>query len=103
MEEPVRVIESGPAAGALTAANYGRVLGFRDLISFDMGGTTAKVCLIEDGRLATTSQVELDRMKMQAGSGLPINIPGIDLLLLAPAYDPTQQAERLAEDVLPKL
>ncbi|MCH7997221.1 MAG: hydantoinase/oxoprolinase family protein, partial [Chloroflexi bacterium] len=80
MEEPVRVIESGPAAGALMAANYGRVLGFRDLISFDMGGTTAKVCLIEDGRPATTSQVEIDRMKMQAGSGLPINIPGIDLV-----------------------
>jgi N-methylhydantoinase A/oxoprolinase/acetone carboxylase beta subunit len=80
MKEPVRVIESGPAAGALMAANYGRILGFRDLISFDMGGTTAKVCLIEDGRPATTSQVEIDRMKMQAGSGLPINIPGIDLV-----------------------
>ena len=47
---PVRMIESGPAAGALMAAVYGELAGHRDLVAFDMGGTTAKLALIEDGR-----------------------------------------------------
>ena len=77
---PVRVIESGPAAGALMAASMGGALGLEDMISFDMGGTTAKVCLIENGSPSTASQIEIDRMKMQSGSGLPISVPGIDLV-----------------------
>ena len=77
---PVRVIESGPAAGALMAASIGGALGLERMISFDMGGTTAKVCLIENGAPSTTSQIEIDRMKMQSGSGLPISVPGIDLV-----------------------
>ena len=77
---PVRLIESGPAAGALMAAGMARSLDLGHVISFDMGGTTAKVCLIEDGVPSTTSQIEIDRMKMQSGSGLPISIPGIDLV-----------------------
>ncbi|MEM7254519.1 MAG: hydantoinase/oxoprolinase family protein, partial [Pseudomonadota bacterium] len=48
--EPIQLIESGPAAGAMVASHYGRLLGKTDLISFDMGGTTAKMCLIEGGR-----------------------------------------------------
>ena len=48
-EFPIRLLESGPAAGALAAAHVGRLANHRDLLSFDMGGTTAKVCLIEDG------------------------------------------------------
>jgi glycosyltransferase involved in cell wall biosynthesis len=52
---PVRMIESGPAAGALMAAAYGELTGHRDLIAFDMGGTTAKLALIEGGRPFTTS------------------------------------------------
>ena len=77
---PVRLIESGPAAGALMAASMARALGLDHVISYDMGGTTAKVCLIEYGSPSTTSQIEIDRMKMQAGSGLPISVPGIDLV-----------------------
>ena len=77
---PVRLIESGPAAGALMAASMARALGLDRVISFDMGGTTAKVCLIEDGSPSTTSQIEIDRLKMQSGSGLPISISGIDLV-----------------------
>ena len=50
------------------------------MISFDMGGTTAKVCLIENGSPSTASQIEIGRMKMQSGSGLPISVPGIDLV-----------------------
>ena len=49
-ERPVRMLESGPAAGALAAGFYSRLLGEPDLISLDMGGTTAKTCVIEDGR-----------------------------------------------------
>ena len=77
---PVRLIESGPAAGALMAAGMARTLHLDHVISFDMGGTTAKVCLIEDGSPSATSQIEIDRMKMQAGSGLPISVPGIDIV-----------------------
>ena len=77
---PVRLVESGPAAGALMAAGMARSLDLGHVISFDMGGTTAKVCLIENGSPSPASQVEIDRMKMQAGSGLPISIPGIDLV-----------------------
>src|SRR5215475_11034270 len=59
---PVRMIESGPAAGALMAAAYGELTGQRDLIAFDMGGTTAKLSLIEAGRPASTTAFELHRV-----------------------------------------
>ena len=77
---PVRMIESGPAAGALMAAAYGELTGHRDLIAFDMGGTTAKLALIEGGRPATTTAFELHRVNNAPGSGLPMNIQAIDLV-----------------------
>jgi N-methylhydantoinase A len=77
---PVRMIESGPAAGALMAAAYGELTGHRDLIAFDMGGTTAKLALIEQGRPATTTAFELHRVNNAPGSGLPMNIQAIDLV-----------------------
>ncbi|MFH1480681.1 MAG: hydantoinase/oxoprolinase family protein [Pseudomonadota bacterium] len=77
---PVRMIESGPAAGALIAAFYGRLCGYENLISFDMGGTTAKMCLIEKGKPDTTNEFEVDRVKLIPGSGLTINVPAIDLI-----------------------
>jgi N-methylhydantoinase A/oxoprolinase/acetone carboxylase beta subunit len=77
---PVRMIESGPAAGALMAAVYGELTGHRDLIAFDMGGTTAKLALIEAGRPFTTSAFELHRVNNAPGSGLPMNIQAIDLV-----------------------
>ena len=77
---PVRMIESGPAAGALMAALYGEVTGNPDLIAFDMGGTTAKLALIEKGRPFTTTAFELHRVHNAAGSGLPMNIQAIDLV-----------------------
>jgi N-methylhydantoinase A len=77
---PVRMIESGPAAGALMAAAYGELTGHRDLIAFDMGGTTAKLALIEKGRPATTTAFELHRVNNAPGSGLPMNIQAIDLV-----------------------
>src|SRR5437867_11242414 len=77
---PVRMIESGPAAGALMAAAYGELTGHRDLIAFDMGGTTAKLALIEKGQPATTTAFELHRVNNAPGSGLPMNIQAIDLV-----------------------
>jgi N-methylhydantoinase A len=77
---PVRMIESGPAAGALMAAAYGELTGHRDLIAFDMGGTTAKLALVEGGRPLTTTAFELHRVRGAPGSGLPMNIPAIDLV-----------------------
>ena len=77
---PVRMIESGPAAGALMAAVYGELTGQRDLIAFDMGGTTAKLALIENGRPSTTTGFELHRVSNAPGSGLPMNIQAIDLV-----------------------
>jgi N-methylhydantoinase A len=76
---PVRLIESGPAAGVIMAASLGRQLGMPDVMSFDMGGTTAKVCLIEGGIPAVTGEFEVDRVQMKSGSGLPLSVPSIDL------------------------
>jgi N-methylhydantoinase A len=77
---PVRMIESGPAAGALMAAAYGELTGHRDLVAFDMGGTTAKLALIENGRPFTTTAFELHRVNNAPGSGLPMNIQALDLV-----------------------
>src|SRR3989442_8450366 len=77
---PVRMIESGPAAGALMAAAYGELTGHSDLIALDMGGTTAKLALVENGRPGTTTAFELHRVNNAAGSGLPMNIQAIDLV-----------------------
>jgi N-methylhydantoinase A len=77
---PVRMIESGPAAGALMAATYGKLTGCPDLIAFDMGGTTAKLSLISGGKPDTVGQFELHKVGLAAGSGIPINVQAIDLI-----------------------
>jgi N-methylhydantoinase A len=77
---PIRVIESGPAAGVLTAARHAASAGTDNLLSFDMGGTTAKICLIEGGQPALTGQFEVDMVRLKKNSGLPINITAIDLV-----------------------
>jgi N-methylhydantoinase A len=78
---PVRMIESGPAAGALGAAFAAHALGLRDLLAFDMGGTTAKVCLIQDYRPLVTGLFEIDRVyRFKEGSGLPVTVPCIDMI-----------------------
>jgi len=80
-EFPIRLLESGPAAGALAGAHLGRLAGHLNLLSFDMGGTTAKICLIEDGSPLRASQLEIDRVyRFKKGSGLPIKIPVIDMI-----------------------
>ncbi|NBT94515.1 MAG: hypothetical protein EBT47_05830, partial [Chloroflexi bacterium] len=78
---PIRLVESGPAAGALAAAAHGRETGRTGLLSFDMGGTTAKACLITGGVPPVTTEFEVDRVyRFKAGSGLPVRVPSIDLI-----------------------
>ncbi|MFI4933724.1 MAG: hydantoinase/oxoprolinase family protein [Caulobacterales bacterium] len=78
---PVRMIESGPAAGALAAAFFAERLGLERLLSFDMGGTTAKACLIENAKPLVTGTFEVDRKyRFCEGSGMPLTIPSIDMI-----------------------
>jgi N-methylhydantoinase A len=77
---PVRSLDSGPAAGAILAAHIGRLTGHRDVIAFDMGGTTAKAALIENGAPVSTDQLEVDMIGMRKGSGLPVQVPSVDLV-----------------------
>src|SRR5918999_2688357 len=78
---PVRLLESGPAAGALAAAQAGVSSGHRDLLSFDMGGTTAKLCVIDNGQPLKAHEFEVDRVyRFRKGSGLPMRIPVIDMI-----------------------
>ncbi|GGC12252.1 methylhydantoinase [Novosphingobium endophyticum] len=78
---PARMIESGPAAGVLAACHYASLLGIDRLMSFDMGGTTAKACLIEDQTPLVTGLFEVDRRyRFKDGSGLPVTVPSIDLI-----------------------
>jgi N-methylhydantoinase A len=78
---PVRMIESGPAAGALAASYYADVLGLDRLLAFDMGGTTAKACLIEDGEPLVAGAFEVDRKyRFKAGSGYPLTVPSVDMI-----------------------
>lgn len=79
--QPVRMIESGPAAGALAASHYAAMLGLSRMMSFDMGGTTAKACLIEDCKPLVTGVFEVDRKyRFKEGSGMPVVIPSIDMI-----------------------
>jgi len=78
---PVRMIESGPAAGALGAAYAAKALGLPSLLAFDMGGTTAKICVVRDAQPIVTGQFEIDRVyRFKEGSGLPVAVPCIDLI-----------------------
>ena len=84
MAYPVRLIESGPAAGALAAAEVARATGNDGVISFDIGGTTAKACLIVDGEPLFTQDLEVARQyRFKAGSGLPLQVRSVDLIEIA--------------------
>jgi N-methylhydantoinase A len=78
---PLRLLESGPAGGALASAYFGQLTGVSDLMAFDMGGTTAKLCVIEDGKPLTSTEFEVDRKyRFKAGSGLPVKTPVVELI-----------------------
>ena len=78
---PIRLIDSGPAGGAILAGQIASACGAKGAISFDMGGTTAKVCLIDGGRAQTSRGFEVARAYRHAkGSGLPIRIPVVEMV-----------------------
>jgi N-methylhydantoinase A len=78
---PVRVVESGPAAGVQMSVFHGEALGLPDLLSFDMGGTTAKGALVRDGTALKVYALEVARVhEFKAGSGLPLKTPVIDMI-----------------------
>jgi 5-oxoprolinase (ATP-hydrolysing) len=78
---PIRLLESGPVGGALVTAVIGAQAGHPDVLSFDMGGTTAKACLIQKGRPDKVSMMEAGRVhRFKRGSGIPVEIPVIDMV-----------------------
>ena len=78
---PIRLVESGPAAGALAAAQAARERGDSRLLSFDMGGTTAKACVIDGGAPLVAREFEVARAdRFKKGSGLPIRVPVIEMI-----------------------
>ena len=78
---PVRMTESGPVAGATIGKAYAATAGLQEVLTFDMGGTTAKACLIRDSVLPLTSELEIARSeRLVSGSGFPIAVPSVDLI-----------------------
>lgn len=78
---PVRLVESGPAGGAIFAACIARQNGLDEVVSFDMGGTTAKICLIDKAQPQTARVFEVARIyRFLKGSGLPLRIPVIEMV-----------------------
>ena len=78
---PVRLVESGPAGGAIFASHVARQLGLDAVLSYDMGGTTAKICLIDDGAPQTSRSFEVARVyRFLQGSGIPLRIPVIRMV-----------------------
>lgn len=80
-EQPVRLLESGPAGGAIYAADFARAHGLDKVLSFDMGGTTAKICLIEDGSPKTANTFEVARTyRFKKGSGMTVSTPVVEMV-----------------------
>src|SRR5262249_25436131 len=78
---PVRLVESGPAGGAILSAGVATEIGERHVLSFDMGGTTAKICFIADGTPQVARLFEVDRAaRFRKGSGLPLRMPVVELI-----------------------
>ncbi|WP_419904461.1 hydantoinase/oxoprolinase family protein [Kiloniella sp.] len=78
---PIRLVESGPAGGAILAARIAAQCGLDEVLSFDVGGTTAKLCLIDNARPQTSRQFEIARAaRFVKGSGMPVRIPVIEMI-----------------------
>ncbi|MEL6209654.1 MAG: hydantoinase/oxoprolinase family protein, partial [Pseudomonadota bacterium] len=79
--QPVRLLESGPAGGAIFAAGYAQAHGLESALSFDMGGTTAKICLIEGGAPKTANAFEVARSyRFKKGSGMTVSTPVVEMV-----------------------
>jgi len=95
---PVRLVESGPAGGAIFAADVARRYALPRVLSFDMGGTTAKICLIRDGAPKTARVFEVARSyRFKKGSGMPISIPVIDMVEIGAGGGSLAQVDALGQ------
>ncbi len=78
---PIRLIESGPVAGAIVGRQLAELMNIQDVLSFDMGGTTAKACLIRDQALPITDELEVARSKrFTKSSGFPVGVPAVNMI-----------------------
>ena len=81
IEFPIRLVQSGPAGGAQAATLFGKMQKSMNILCFDMGGTTAKACLIEDSKPSRTTVFEVARVfRFSKGSGLPLQVPVVDMI-----------------------
>jgi N-methylhydantoinase A len=95
-DRPITLTESGPAAGALVGGFFGQLAGEPAVIAFDMGGTTAKACLIENGKPLLTYSFEAGRVhRFKKGSGLPLKVPAIDLIEIGAGGGSIARIDRL--------
>ena len=95
-EFPIRLVESGPAGGAILAAKLARDLQLDRVVSLDMGGTTAKICLIDDGEPQHSRAFEVDRSyRFRKGSGLPVRIPVIEMVEIGAGGGSIASVDRL--------
>ncbi|MGD9617555.1 MAG: hydantoinase/oxoprolinase family protein [Alphaproteobacteria bacterium] len=93
---PVRLVESGPAGGAIFASHIARQCGLEKVLSYDMGGTTAKICLIDDYRPQTSRAFEVARVyRFKKGSGLPLRIPVIEMVEIGAGGGSIARVDRL--------
>jgi N-methylhydantoinase A len=91
---PVRIVESGPAAGVLMCAAVGREEGLEHVLTFDMGGTTAKLGAVDEGEPAITQTFEVDGIDNRRYSGLPLNVPAVELVEIGAGGGSIAVAER---------
>ncbi len=93
---PIRLVESGPAGGAILAARVAKEAGETDVLSFDMGGTTAKLCLIDNYRPQTARRFEIARAeRFIKGSGMPVRIPVLEMIEIGAGGGSIASADRL--------
>ncbi len=96
VEYPIRLVQSGPAGGAQAASVFGRLALEDNLLCFDMGGTTAKACLIQDGEPLRTDAFEVARVfRFAKGSGLPLQVPVIDMIEIGAGGGSIAQVDKL--------
>ncbi|WP_299897400.1 hydantoinase/oxoprolinase family protein [uncultured Ruegeria sp.] len=93
---PIRLVESGPAGGAILAARVAACAGLDQVLSFDVGGTTAKLCLIDNAHPQTSRQFEIARAaRFIKGSGMPVRIPVIDMIEIGAGGGSIAEVDRL--------
>lgn len=93
---PIRLVESGPAGGAVLAAVTSKLCNLTEVLSFDMGGTTAKLCLIDNGEPQTARQFEIARAeRFIKGSGMPVRIPVVDMIEIGAGGGSIANVDRL--------